>query len=91
MNIDKLLEKVPDFEYFYDTDTLFRHAKEKAEKNPDFCKLTYIGKSKAGEDIPMVSVGDGEVSILLFASPHPNEPIGAMMNYFLLDELTENP
>ena len=91
MNIDKLLEKVPDFEYFYDTETLFRHAKEKAEKNPDFCKLTYIGKSKAGEDIPMVSVGDGEVSILLFASPHPNEPIGAMMNYFLLDELTENP
>ncbi len=38
----------------------------------------------------MLRIGDGEAHFLLFASPHPNEPIGAMLVQFLLEELIHN-
>ncbi len=91
MTIDERLSRVPTFSQFYGTDELYDHAKRVAEANPDICSLTYVGQSKNGEKIPMVRVGNGPTSILLFASPHPNEPIGAMMAYFLLDELVACP
>ena len=91
MTIDERLARVPDFKIFYGVDELYNHAVRTAEANPAVCKLQYVGNSKAGEPIPMVSVGDGPVSVLLFASPHPNEPIGAMMAFFLLDELIADP
>ena len=87
MTIDERLARVPDFKEFYGVDELYGHALRVAEQNPRLCRLSYVGSSKSGERIPMVSVGDGPESILLFASPHPNEPIGAMMAYFLLDEV----
>ncbi|HNZ09717.1 MAG TPA: M14 family zinc carboxypeptidase [Bacillota bacterium] len=90
MDIDALLARVPDFKEFYGVDELYGHAVKVADANPALCRLQYVGSSKANEPIPMVSVGDGPESILLFASPHPNEPIGAMMAYFLLDELIAN-
>ncbi|MBP7110461.1 MAG: peptidase M14 [Firmicutes bacterium] len=90
MDIDYKLGKVPYFREFYGVDELYGHAERVTKANPSLCKLDYVGKSKAGEPIPMVSVGDGEQSVLLFASPHPNEPIGAMMAYFLLDELIKD-
>jgi len=91
MTIDERLSRVPAFAQFYGTDELYGHATRVAEANPGFCRLTYVGQSKNGEKIPMVTVGNGPTSILLFASPHPNEPIGAMMAYFLLDELAASP
>nr|CEL16125.1 zinc carboxypeptidase family protein [Kibdelosporangium sp. MJ126-NF4]CTQ94051.1 zinc carboxypeptidase family protein [Kibdelosporangium sp. MJ126-NF4] len=35
-----------------------------------------IGTSRLGEPITMVTIGDGPKSALVFAGPHPNEPIG---------------
>ncbi len=87
MTIDDRLAKVPDYERFLVTDELYGHAVRVAQANPSLCSLQYVGESKDGERIPMVTVGRGKTPVLLFASPHPNEPIGAMMAYFLLDEL----
>jgi len=91
MTIDERLPRVPDYTFFHGVDELYAHAKRIAESNPDICRHIYIGESQSGLRIPMVSVGKGPVSILLFASPHPNEPIGAMMAYFLLEELVASP
>jgi len=91
MTLDERLARVPEFTIFYGVDELYDHAKRVAEGNPKLCSLSYVGESKSGEKIPMATVGNGPVSILLFASPHPNEPIGAMMAYFLLDELMVSP
>lgn len=91
MTIDERLARVPSFTEFYGTEKLYAHAKSVAAENPGFCSFQYVGESKNGEKIPMVTLGDGPTSILLFASPHPNEPIGAMMAYFLLDELVATP
>ncbi len=87
MTIDDRLAKVPGYQTFFGVDELYGHAERAAARNPALCTRTIIGSSKDGEPIPMVTVGKGRTSILLFASPHPNEPIGAMMAYFLLDEL----
>jgi hypothetical protein len=91
MTIDERLSRVPAFTEFHGTDELYAHALRVVALNAGLCSLEYVGESKSGEKIPMVKVGDGPVSILLFASPHPNEPIGAMMAYFLLDELVKCP
>ena len=91
MTMDERLSRVPAFTEFYGTDKLYSHAVQVVATNSGFCSLDYIGESKNGEKIPMVTVGNGRNSILLFASPHPNEPIGAMMAYFLLDELIACP
>lgn len=91
MTIEERLSRVPDYSSFLGVDELYAHAKSIAEKNPDICRSLSLGPSLSGLDIPMVSVGGGATSILLFASPHPNEPIGAMMAYFLLEELVSHP
>ncbi len=83
----RALERVPPFERFYTVDELFAHAKAITEEHPRLASYQNVGVSTDGEPIPMVRIGDGEEHILLFACPHPNEPIGAMLVYFLLDEL----
>jgi len=87
ISIDDRLTKVPDYTRFLTVDELYERARTLAEKHPEIAKLTIVGKSTAGSEIPMVSIGNGPASILVFACPHPNEPIGAMTTCFLMDEL----
>jgi hypothetical protein len=91
MTIDERLARVPRYDRFFTTDELYGHAERVARENPRLCSLRYVGASKDGQAIPMITLGQGRTSVLLFASPHPNEPIGAMMAYFLLDELAADP
>lgn len=90
LDLDAALERVPDYQRFEPVDTLFAHARAVAEAHPQLARYQEAGRSTDGEPIPMVSIGHGERSHLLYACPHPNEPIGAMLVRFLLDELIEN-
>ena len=90
MIFDERLAKVPDFKEFFAVKELLRHAEEVAATHPNICKIENLGYSKNNTAIPMVSIGNGPVSVLLFAFPHPNEPVGAMLSYFLIDELTKD-
>ncbi|MEA4884213.1 MAG: M14 family zinc carboxypeptidase [Clostridia bacterium] len=87
ISIEDRLAKVPEYTRFVTVDQLYARAHEAAAAHPEFAKLTIVGKSTAGSEIPMISIGGGPASVLVFACPHPNEPIGAMMTYFLMDEL----
>lgn len=89
-DIQQALAKVPDYQRFLSVDEMFGRAREVAARHPDLARLTVVGHSTDGDEIPMVSIGDGPLSVLLYACPHPNEPIGAMLVQFLLDELIEN-
>jgi len=91
IDIDKTLARVPEYDRFYTLDEMFANAREAANKHPDLVKYEVVGKSTDGEDLPMLRIGNGEQRLLLFASPHPNEPIGAMLIQFLLEELVANP
>ena len=53
--------------------------------------LMEIGKSREGRTIYCLKIGEGNENALLFAFPHPNEPIGSMSLEFLSWFLAENP
>jgi len=54
-----------------------------AGEYPEITRLERVGSSQLGEPISMLSIGSGAKNVLLFACPHPNEPIGAMMVHHL--------
>ena len=52
--------------------------------------LINIGRSTAGRSINYLKIGEGEKNALLFAFPHPDEPIGSLTIEFLARFLAEN-
>jgi len=87
LTMDDRLAQVPDFARFYTVDELYGRAREAARRRPDLFDCQDIGRSTAGEAIPMLSVGRGPTQVMLVALPHPNEPIGAMLVAHLLEAL----
>lgn len=90
IDLDAALSRVPDYERFLSLDEMYARARAVAEAHPDLVEHRIVGSSTDGGDIPMVRIGDGNDHLLLYASPHPNEPIGAMLVQFLLEELVVN-
>lgn len=54
-------------------------------------EFTKIGESAEGRNISYLKIGQGTKNALLFAFPHPNEPIGSLTIEFLSRFLAENP
>ncbi len=76
--IEEILARVPNYDSFYTTDELDNAAAELAALYPQIVSVSEVGISRAGHSIKMVKLGNGGKNALLFACPHPNEPIGAM-------------
>ena len=89
-DLDAALARVPDYARFLTVDEMYAAAKAAAGAHPDLVEYRIVGHSTDGEGIPMVRIGDGDERLLLYACPHPNEPIGAMLIRFLLEELVGN-
>lgn len=53
-------------------------------------ELSKLGESREKRPIYCLKIGQGEKNVLLFAFPHPNEPIGSMSLEFLSHFLAEN-
>lgn len=64
---------------------------EKLANDFDSVELTEIGRSREGRPISSLKIGEGKKIALLFAFPHPNEPIGSLTIEFLSRDLAENP
>lgn len=88
MNLNDILfiiNDVPDYQTFYTVDELKDSSHQLAEKHPGTVEILPIGQSRQGDTIEALKIGDGPKQALLFALPHPNEPIGSMMlEYFSL-------
>lgn len=91
MNMDQRLARVPDYKHFLTVDELFGHAKHVSQAHPELARYQEIGSSTKGDPISMITIGNGPDRIVVFACPHPNEPVGAMMVHFLIDELVDDP
>jgi hypothetical protein len=90
MNLEevfKLIDEVPEYREFMTVDELNASSRKLAEKHPDSVQMLEIGQSRAGETIFALKIGNGARNALLFAMPHPNEPIGSMMLEFLSGRL----
>lgn len=75
--LGKWLANVPDPEHFLTGQQLQDFAQRLAEEYPDAVTLTEIGKSPSGQPINVLSVGDGDKTVVGYGYVHPNEPIGA--------------
>lgn len=87
---ENLMDEVPDYKAFYTIDELNSTSEEVAHKHPERVKVFDIGKSRKGEKIKALKIGKGKKTALLFAFPHPNEPIGSMTLEYLSQRLAED-
>ena len=78
MQIEEILNLVPDYATFYTVDELDRQIDRLAQAYPDTIRTEIIGTSRQGHPIKAMIMGRGQKTALCFACPHPNEPIGAM-------------
>jgi hypothetical protein len=84
------MTSLPEMERFLTVDELNADFVRIAGEYPEIASLERVGSSSLGEPISMLSLGKGEKQILLFACPHPNEPIGAMVVHHLARMLCED-
>ncbi|MFX1377028.1 MAG: M14 family zinc carboxypeptidase [Promethearchaeota archaeon] len=89
MNLTDILNKIPKYKEFMTIAELDYSSKCLAKKY-DHVELKEIGKSREGKNIYCLKIGEGNENALLFAFPHPNEPIGSMSLEFLSHFLAEN-
>lgn len=87
---DTLMNSVPNYTRFFTVDELFNHTRAAALQHPNLTRYQIVGYSRNAEAIPMLSIGNGSKSVLLYACPHPNEPIGSLLVDFLLDALFQH-
>ncbi|MFX0030170.1 MAG: M14 family zinc carboxypeptidase [Candidatus Hermodarchaeota archaeon] len=90
MKVDEILDQIPQYKEFMTIAELDDSSRELAKKF-DSVYLKEIGKSRKGRSIYCLKIGEGKENALLFAFPHPNEPIGSMSLEFLSRFLAENP
>lgn len=85
-----VLKDVPDYQEFLTVDQLRESSISLADEHRKLVQLFPIGKSRAGDPIEVVKIGSGFKNALVFAMPHPNEPIGSMMLEYLATRLAED-
>ena len=74
-----IIHDVPDYEVFLTVDELKASTHQLANSHPNTVEILPIGQSRQGDPIEAIKIGNGPKKALLFAMPHPNEPIGSMM------------
>ena len=90
MELTEILNQIPKYKEFMTIAELDDSTKKLANSFEQV-DLKEIGKSREGRTIYCLKIGDGEENALIFAFPHPNEPIGSMSLEFLSWFLAENP
>lgn len=86
----KLLDSIPDYKTFLTIDEMNESSRNLAERYPDAVMLTEIGKSREGEPLLCLKIGEGSHTAIMFGCPHPNEPIGTMMLEYFTEQLAGN-
>jgi len=87
---ERVLEEVPQYKTFYTVDELNASSEKLARLHPSKVEILKVGKSRRGEEINALRIGNGQKPALLFGFPHPNEPIGSMTLEYLSWRLTED-
>jgi hypothetical protein len=90
MILDEVIDQVPEYREFLTVKELDKSSRLLAEEF-NTIEMKKIGESGEGRPINYVKIGEGSKNALLFAFPHPNEPIGSMTVEFLTRFFAENP
>ena len=92
MNFDikKILDQIPNYETFFTMDEMDESTLKLAKEFPGLAEVTTIGHSRKGRPMYCIKIGDYKRNALVFASPHPNEPIGSTLLEFFTRKLCED-
>ncbi|MFW9818613.1 MAG: M14 family zinc carboxypeptidase [Candidatus Thorarchaeota archaeon] len=90
MDLKEILDQIPDYKEFMTIAELNASSKNLVREFENV-ELIEIGKSQEDRSIYCLKIGEGEKNALLYAFPHPNEPIGSMSLDFLSWFLAKNP
>jgi hypothetical protein len=82
-----VIQRVPDYSSFMTVDELNESSKKLAKDYPSFAEYFEIGRSRDNNPIYCLKIGKGSKKALLYAFPHPNEPVGSMMLEYLSEKL----
>lgn len=85
-----LLEGVPAFAAFAGVDELDGELRRLASAHPEVVDVHRIGTSRLGDPLRCATVGDGSRHALVFAFPHPNEPVGGLTSVVLAELLARD-
>jgi len=85
-----IIHDVPDYQVFLTVDELKASTHQLANRHPNTVEILPIGHSRQGDPIEAIRIGNGPRQALLFAMPHPDEPIGSMMLEYLSLRLAED-
>ncbi len=88
--LEDIFKNVPDYKHFMTVDELNESSKSLAEEYKEVVQLKEIGKSRDGKPIFSLKIGNGGLNAVLFAFPHPNEPVGSMMLEYLSNVYAQN-
>jgi hypothetical protein len=88
--IQSILSQVPDYDSFLTVDELRASSHRLAGQFPDVVEILSMGHSRRGDPVEALKIGSGAKTALVFAMPHPNEPIGSMMLECLSQRLAED-
>lgn len=90
MDIRQIMDAVPEWETFHTVAELNALARERA-KTFGF-EIKQFGKtSVTHEPLYYVKAGNGKKTALVWAFPHPNEPIGTLLIDFLVEYFGKHP
>ena len=90
LDIREYMQSLPEMDRFLTVDELNADFEAIAAEFPEMATLERVGTSTLGEPISMLTIGNGSKQALLFACPHPNEPIGAMLVHHFARMLTQD-
>ncbi len=88
-SFSEVVNEVPAYDSFFDVNEHRARDETLAAEHGGVTFETF-GESAAGDEIWGLTLGEGSETALMFAAPHPNEPIGCMTLDFLAHELAEN-
>jgi len=89
MDLNKILQAIPDYQDFLTLDELHRSSARLVEEFSQLARLQVIGASAEGRPIELLTIGRGKRTALFLGAPHPNEPIGTLTLEFLSRLLCE--
>jgi hypothetical protein len=89
MNLNDILQTIPDYQEFLTLDELHQSSLRLVEEFPQVAQLQVIGASTEGRPIELLTIGQGKRTALFLGAPHPNEPIGTLTLEFLSRLLCE--
>ncbi len=77
--VRKALSRVPEFREFLLVEELYESSRRLVEKHGDVAERVEVGESRAGLPVEaLILRGGEEKTVLAYAFPHPNEPVGSL-------------